>query len=52
MSVVNGVSIPESNPLKNHLGVCYHAVGEKSAAGFCKVDSVKGNIFLSKNRVK
>ena len=43
MSVVNGVSIPESNLLNNHLGICYHAVREKSAAGIWKVDSVKGN---------
>ena len=47
MSVVNGVSILESNILKNHLGVWYHAVIEASAAGIWKLGFVKGtnNIY-------
>ena len=47
MSVVNGVSILESNIPKKQLGIRYHAVREASAAGIWKLGFVKGtnNIY-------
>ena len=41
-SVVNGASIPEAKLSKKHLGICYHAVREASAAGVWKVGFTKG----------
>ena len=41
-SVVNGASIPEHKLSKKHLGICYHAVREASAAGIWKVGFCKG----------
>lgn len=41
-SVVNGASIPEAKLSKKHLGICYHAVREASAAGIWKVGFTKG----------
>ena len=47
VSVVNGASILESNLLKNHLGICYHAVREAYADGTCKVGFVKGTYNIA-----
>ena len=41
-SVVNGASIPEAKLSKKHLGICYHAIREASAAGIWKVGFTKG----------
>ena len=41
-SVVSGASIPEHKLSKKHLGICYHAVREASAAGIWKVGFTKG----------
>ena len=41
-SVVNGASIPENKLNKKHLGICYHAVREATAAGVWKVGFTKG----------
>ena len=35
-SVINGASIPEAKLSKKHLGICYHAIREASAAGVCR----------------
>ena len=43
MSVVNDASIPQCNIYKKHLGICYHAFWEASAAGICRVKFVKGD---------
>ena len=39
MSVVNGVSIRESNILNHQVGICYHTGSEVSVAGIWKVVS-------------
>ncbi len=41
-SVANGASIPENKLNKKHLGTCYHAVRETSAAGIWEVGFIKG----------
>ena len=41
-SVVNGASIPTNKLNKKHLGICYHAVREASAAGIWTVAFTKG----------
>ena len=46
-SVVNSVSIPEVKLLKKHLGICYHAVREASAARIWKVGFVKGKYNIA-----
>ena len=46
-SVVQGASIPESKLSKKHLGICYHAAREASAAGIWKVGFVKGKFNIA-----
>ena len=46
-SVVNGASIPEAKLSKKHLGICYHAVREASAAKIWKVGFVKGKYNIA-----
>jgi len=41
-SVANGASIPEHKLNKKHLGICYHAVREASAAKIWEVGFIKG----------
>lgn len=51
-SVVNGASIPEAKLNKKHLGICYHAVREASAAGVWKVGFVKGEYNIADSLTK
>ena len=46
-SVVNSAAIPTNKLNKKHLGICYHAVREASAAGIWTVGFVKGIYNLS-----
>ena len=46
-SVVQGASVPECKISKKHLGICYHAVREASAAGIWKVGFVQGKINIA-----
>ena len=41
-SVANGASVPEAKLNKKHLGICYHAVREASAAGLWMVGFTHG----------
>ncbi len=41
-TVVNGASVPEAKLSKKHLGICYHAVREASAAKIWQVGFIKG----------
>jgi hypothetical protein len=41
-SVANGASIPEQKLSKKHLGICYHAVREASAAKIWLVGFIEG----------
>ena len=46
-SVVQGASVPESKLSKKHLGICYYASREASAAGIWKVGFVKGKYNIA-----
>ena len=41
-SVANGAAVPEAKLNKKHLGICYHAVREASAAGIWMVGFTHG----------
>lgn len=41
-TAVNGISIPEAKLAKKHLGICYHATREASAAGIWEVGFTQG----------
>ena len=45
--VANGASIPEAKLNKKHLGVCYHAVREASAAKIWQVGFIKGEFNVA-----
>lgn len=51
-SVVNGASIPECKIQKKHLGICYHAVREASAAGVWKVGFIRGKYNIADSLTK
>ena len=51
-SVVNGASIPECKINKKHLGICYHAVREASAAGIWRVGFIKGKYNIADSLTK
>ena len=46
-SVANGASIPEAKLNKKHLGICYHAVREASAAKIWQVGFIKGEYNIA-----
>ena len=41
-SVAKGAAVPEAKLNKKHLGICYHAVREASAAKIWQVGFIKG----------
>lgn len=46
-TVVNGASVPEAKLSKKHLGICYHAVREASAAKIWQVGFVPGKYNIA-----